>query len=364
MKVMLTKIKVAIRPLLVALVLAGLIGSSPAVAFTAQASPDAEQEGPWSFGIISDTQWTIKDADGNYLDDGYNTNTIATNIIKQVDAQFISAGVKLVVGVGDTVDWGSKANIDVRALYAQDLYNAGIAFYPLRGNHEAAEDPNYLDSGPELQYAFPQIGSGVNNDTPLAISATELITGSALTLNPPAARSGVTFTLGTNFSEPSDVNSANNSVSYAFQYNNATFMLLDQFNASGNYYTSTIPMQLQWIGDTLAGRPADTHAFVFTHKNLLGGNHKDNLFGGPITPADAEAGADAGDGNKMDTQKLFCRGAPTVHREAAGRERLPRRDAGQQGPLRHLRPRPPSLSVGRHQPGRTQPGRPVDHRIR
>ncbi len=229
----------------------------------------------WSFGVIADTQWTK-------ADDGYNPNTVAANIIKQVDQQFINAGVKFVVAMGDTVDVGSKVSIDSRALYAQDLYNAGIGFYPLRGNHEASEDPNYLDSGPEFQYAFPQIGTGVNNNTPLSIT-TAIITATDLISNPPAARMGLTFTVGTDFSEPTAVNTANESVSYAFQYGNATFMLLDQFDGSGNYYNSTIPQQQSWISNTLAGRPADTHAFVFSHKNLLGGNHKDNLFGGPIT---------------------------------------------------------------------------------
>ena len=38
--------------------------------------------------MISDTQWTV-------ADDGYNPNTVAANIIKQIDQQFINAGVKL-----------------------------------------------------------------------------------------------------------------------------------------------------------------------------------------------------------------------------------------------------------------------------
>jgi UDP-N-acetylmuramyl pentapeptide synthase len=113
-------------------------------------SPAKQQA--WSFGVISDTQWTI-------VDDGYNPNTVGANIIKQIDQQFIQAGVDLVVAVGDTVNVGSQLNIDTRALYAQDLYNAGVGFYPLRGNHEAAEDPNYKNSGLELRYAFPQIGT-------------------------------------------------------------------------------------------------------------------------------------------------------------------------------------------------------------
>jgi hypothetical protein len=242
-------------------------------------SPAKQQA--WSFGVISDTQWTI-------VDDGYNPNTVAANIIKQIDQQFIQAGVDLVVAVGDTVNVGSQLNIDTRALYAQDLYNAGVGFYPLRGNHEAAEDPNYKNSGLELRYAFPQIGTGVNNSTPSDITPA-LIPDPDLTNDPPAAKTGHTFTVGTNFSEPTAVNYRNNSVSYSFRYKNATFMLLDQFDVNGDYYPSTIADQQPWIDSVLASRPTNTQAFVFTHKNILGGNHKDNMFGqnyGPDDPGD------------------------------------------------------------------------------
>ena len=80
----------------------------------------------WSFGIISDTQWTK-------TDDGYNPNTVAAWIIKKIDQEFIEAGVDLVIAVGDTVNNGTPENIETRALYAQDLYDAGIGFYPPQG---------------------------------------------------------------------------------------------------------------------------------------------------------------------------------------------------------------------------------------
>jgi hypothetical protein len=143
----------------------------------------------------------------------------------------------------------------------------------------------------------------MNNNTPADIT-TALIPAGDLANNPPAAKRGRTFTVGTNFSEPTTVNQANNSQSYSFRYANATFMLLDQFDVNGNYYNSTIPQQQQWISDTLSTRPANTHAFVFIHKNILGGNHKDNMFGGNIVPANPAAGKDPGDGNGMDISKL------------------------------------------------------------
>jgi hypothetical protein len=265
---------------LVTIVALSLILCACNINFTSQtANSSSASARPWSFGVISDTQWTVPD-------DGYNPNTTAANIIKQVDRQFINAGIKLVVAVGDTIDKPSKVNINTRALYAQDLYNADIGFYPLRGNHEAAEDPTYLDSGLEFQHAFPQIGTGVNNNTPEDIT-TAIIPAGDLANNSPATKTGGIFTVGSNFSMPTAVNAANKSLSYSFQYSNATFMLLDQFDGSGNYYNSSVPLQQPWISDTLSRRPTNTHAFVFIHKNILGGNHKDNMFGSQLPKYDA-----------------------------------------------------------------------------
>ena len=74
--------------------------------------------------------------------------------------------------------------------------------------------------------------------------------------------------------------------------------MLDQFQ-SPDYYTShIIPEQQDWISSTLSGRPANTQAFAFTHKNILGGNHKDNMFGSQIPKFDTS-------GNPVTTSPLF-----------------------------------------------------------
>jgi hypothetical protein len=247
-----------------------------------------QRTGAWKFGVIGDSQWTE-------TDDGKNPNTVAANIIKEVDSQFIAAGVRLVVAIGDMLDTAGQVNDYTRALYAQDLYNAGIGFYPTRGNHEAADwATSYTGSSADFRHAYPQIVpgplAGLNNHTPGDIT-TALIPGADMTNNPPAAATGSPFPVGVNFSAPTAANLANDSVSYAFDYNNATFMLLDQFQ-SPDYYTSHIPEQQAWIDSTLASRPAHTHAFVFTHKNILGGSHKDNMFGGGL---DFDDGGDPGD---------------------------------------------------------------------
>ena len=222
---------------------------------------------PWSFGVIADTQWDV-------ADDGRNPNTVPADIIRQVDAEFIAKGVKLVVAVGDTMDKVSKVSTDTRALYVQDLYNAGIAFYPLRGNHDAAVP----DSGEEFIRVYPQIGTGLNNITPEDIVAADIIPAGDLKANPPEKQKGKPFVLGGNFSSPA-TNALYKSVSYSFDYNNVRFVLLDQFDNSGNTKNSTIAEQMDWISGRLSDPKRPANAIVFGHKNLLGGGHKDNLFG-------------------------------------------------------------------------------------
>jgi hypothetical protein len=104
----------------------------------------------WSFGVMADNQWAATP------DDGFNPNTVPVDIIKQVDAEFIARGVKFVIDVGDTVDTASNANLDTTAVFRQDLYNAGIGFFPLRGSHEAGTP----GSGSEWSRVFPQMFRG------------------------------------------------------------------------------------------------------------------------------------------------------------------------------------------------------------
>ncbi|HEX2768352.1 MAG TPA: metallophosphoesterase, partial [Geobacteraceae bacterium] len=86
----------------------------------------------WKFGVMSDTQWIG-------TDDGKNPNSVSVDIIKAVNQEFINKGVKFVVQVGDLCDNGSvPAGEDTRAAFAQDLYNAGIGFFPFRGNHDSS----------------------------------------------------------------------------------------------------------------------------------------------------------------------------------------------------------------------------------
>ncbi len=232
---------------------------------------------PWKFGIISDTQWTI-------ADDGKNPNTCAVDIINQVNEQFIKERVKLVVQVGDlcnsttdpvTHTYGNAPE-DTRATFAQALYNAGIAFYPLRGNHDSA----YQAAG-EFVRIYPQTQTGLNNNTPAdALLYTD-------DYGAPPKVKGHPFVLGANFSSPNDDMKG---LTYSFDYKNARFVLIDQFGSpDGTAYTTD--SQQPWITGRLAARPVATHAFVFSHKGLITEDHADNLFGS--NPASDPEGTDA-----------------------------------------------------------------------
>jgi hypothetical protein len=197
----------------------------------------------FTFGVMSDTQWK-----SNL--DGQNPGTVAVGIAKQVQQQFINAKVDFVIQVGDLVDSYSDANMTVRADTAKMLYDAGIGFFVLRGNHESSSSAaNYVP------IAFPQTTTGVFTRS-----------------------DGTSFSLGSNFSSPFD---SLQGLSYSFDYQNARFVLLDQFtrkDGSGSTNDNIVD-QVSWIDQRLDTKGADNHAFVFSHKGLITANHVDSLFG-------------------------------------------------------------------------------------
>jgi hypothetical protein len=210
---------------------------------------------PWSFGVMSDTQWTCATDPASQ-----NPNAVAVSIINQLNQQFIQKRVKFVIQVGDLTENGNDADIEVRATAAQALYNAGIGFFPMRGNHET--------------YASPGNGYGI----------------AAVQANFPQTR-GQMHTFGaTHFSSPTDVSPYLDGMSYSFDYNNARFVILDDWvtpdkgpvvNPTGYPYGWSIADQQEWISGRLKKTPRrPAHAFVFSHQNLMGENHQDCLFTG------------------------------------------------------------------------------------
>ncbi|MFV0436430.1 MAG: metallophosphoesterase [Desulfopila sp.] len=194
------------------------------------------------FGIMADTQWKA-DLDGE------NPNTVAVGIIRQLNEQFIEAGVKFVIQVGDLTDKGDNPGaMATRAEAAQELCDNGIGFYPLRGNHESSQNAALLFQG-----LYPQtVGAG-----------------------------GCGAAGAVNFSSPFATLAG---LSYSFDYDTTRFVLIDQFTRTDgtNYQDSSnnnLLDQLQWIEARLSGKDADANGFVFSHKNLIGANHVDTIFG-------------------------------------------------------------------------------------
>lgn len=264
--------------LLAAVVLAILAAAIPSIAWGEV----------WRFGIVADTQWNVPN-------DGQSPNSIPAGIIQQIHREFIRQNVRFVIAVGDLVDKANQDSVDARALYVQDLYNAGIGFYPLRGNHDAAwGGPN--GSGPEFQRIYPQGQNGRNNATPAFSAGLGVDTGIA---PQPKTRSD-TFVVGGNFSSPDVVcNGVSKAgLTYSFDYHDARCILLDQWEDSSSKSASTIEKQLDWIDARLADPNRPAHAFVFGHKNLLGARNKNNLFGNNIGKDDP------GDGNGVPFAQL------------------------------------------------------------
>ncbi len=243
---------------------------------------------------MSDTQWIGSD-------DGRNPKTVSVDIIKALNQQFINHGVKFVVQVGDLVDstGSSQSSVatteDTRAAFAQDLYNAGIGFFPLRGNHDAINLSGY-----EFKRIYPQTTSGMMNLTPGDVFH---VANADAVGQPFPLVMGLPFVIGTNFQTPSpSITGGNNwtGLSYSFDFANATFVLLDQFTPlqsdptstlSRNPFAGAIDLQQPWIDSVLSIRPSNTHAFVFGHKGLITENHVDTLFGSD--PSQDPAGQNA-----------------------------------------------------------------------
>ncbi|MDD2310103.1 MAG: twin-arginine translocation signal domain-containing protein [Desulfuromonadaceae bacterium] len=272
----------------------GGCGSSSTTAAAPKVAAAVPSKTAWKFAVMNDTQWTQND-------DGKNPDSTPVDIITKLNQEFINHDVKFVVQTGDLTDDASSTKtytvnkivdgvtttythtnieaVDTRALFAQALYNAGIGFFPLRGNHEDEDD-----SATEIQRIFPQTQNGQMNATPADVLS---MTNPDADLMPSPVKSGTTFTVGSNFSSPSsDINNLKG-LSYSFDYGNTRFVLLDQFappdnkNLDGSDFSTktAIAAQQGWIDTALAGKPSGGHAFVFSHKGLLTQSHIDVLFG-------------------------------------------------------------------------------------
>ena len=247
------------------------------VAPEAEATPPADTS--WSFAVMGDTQWTISD-DPAVLND----SRVSGSFIEQMNQQFINMGVKFVIQVGDLTDTGTTEGIEARAAYAQTLYDAGIGFFGMRGNHETyaaiyGETANGFCIE-AIQTNFPQ-NQGLGDN----------LFGA------------------TNFSSPTNDSYPNmaaelNGISYAFDYddgdgNSATFVIYDtwetplqsevlysvDWHGLGIFfidynYGYRVEYQQPWISERLDATTRGTeHAFIFSHQPLIAADHSDSPFG-------------------------------------------------------------------------------------
>ena len=211
---------------------------------------------------MADTQWDENDST--------EPMSCATTIIDALNEQFIQHDCKFVIQVGDLIDkeeMNDERCLPTREEHCQALYDAGIGFFPCRGNHESTQEAAY-----EMLELFPQmLGEG------------DLLCGA------------------TNFSSPvidaSDdyPNGVLNGLTYKFDCNNVRFVFVDQCTRLDGsnvpqdedntkyVFTNNGIDQVDWVDSVISDRDEDQHAIFFTHKNLIGGNHKDNLFGDTLT---------------------------------------------------------------------------------
>ena len=215
---------------------------------------EALSETAWCFGVMADTQWKESD------DATEAASTCALRIINALNEQFIGHGCKFVIQVGDLVNDESKdghRNLPYRAEACQALYDKGIGFFPVRGNHESS-----AKAAAEMRAYFPQMsGEGGN------------VVGA------------------TNFTSPFDLLKG---LSYSFDFDNVRCVFIDQFvrpdgsengtNYNGeSSYNNNLLDQIDWVEQVLSSKSSDQHAFVFGHKNLIGQNHKDVITGANLT---------------------------------------------------------------------------------
>ena len=219
---------------------------------------------PWKFGVMGDTQWTTADPAGE------NPSTVAVSIIEQVNRQFIDAGVKFVIQVGDLSDDGRELSQEVRAEAARPLIDAGIGFFAVRGNHECKGGKRNGYGATGFRTRFPQSRDGAF-----------------------MTREGRSYRVGSNFSSPVEISRELDGLSYSFDFGEGKewvrFVMIDNWPLPGRLISNstkypsgyTVADQQAWISERLdlteRGAP---HAFVFSHQPVLGQNHQDTLFSG------------------------------------------------------------------------------------
>lgn len=279
---------------------------------------------PWSFGVMADTQWTVGEDPS-----GENPEYVSAALARAFQQQFINAGVKLVVQVGDLTDRAGDEGFVARAAAAQPLLDAGIGFFPLRGNHETygylyGRDPDWNVNVPGWRAAFPQtqgmgtVYGATNFSAPdiddlaglsysfdyanqtgsarfviVDVEATKFIYSSVqdhpvygeawfylgwTVYKATATVPGGSIPEGAYFRIASSGLPSTNFYGYESYWPFADYIAKEKYDISGTEYWPG--MQQEWIAQRLDKSTRGTeHAFVFSHRGLMGANHADGFFG-------------------------------------------------------------------------------------
>ncbi len=295
----------------------------------------------WSFGVMGDTQWTVGEDPT-----GMNPEYVSAALAGAIQQQFIDSGVKFVIQTGDLTDRAGNEGLKARAEAAQPLYDFGVGFFPIRGNHETygymyGRDPDWDLNIPAFRSNFPQtqgMGNtfGANNfsspdiDELLGLSYS-FDYGSQgsnarfvfvdveetywkITEAPvdPVYGQSYYYVFWTIFKATADgptglpegtwfrISSSGKPSTNFYGFDTGT---VTGYNPNGDYYpldtwalrakydseeTNFWPgAQQEWVSSRLDKSARGTeHAFVFSHRPMMGANHVDGFFGADpsVTP--------------------------------------------------------------------------------
>lgn len=251
----------------------------------------------WSFGVMADTQWTLGVPGAEVDPEGTNPFTMSDSIARQIRERFVMHGVRFAFQLGDMSNWAGDDAHRYQGEAAQMLYDAGIGFFPIRGNHEEygfwfGLDADFDCNTPAFLEAFPQT-RGLSH----TFGATNFSSPEELI---PFDYTGAYGSSSRVYAPNDDLEGLSYSFDYGTAGGNARFVLLDtntlryefvDLNGNGqvdgnevfgiNYVSG---QQQNWISARLdKATRGTTHAFVMSHRGIMGANHSDGIFGSSWT---------------------------------------------------------------------------------
>lgn len=171
---------------------------------------------PWRFIAVGDTRGSS------------STAPINNTVLSEIASEIVRQGATFVIVPGDLVYSGTSASFQSWKDIMAPVYNAGIAVYPVLGNHDANDVPDFIST----------FGGDIPDNGP-----------------------------------PGEVDRT-----YAIQYDNVLVLALDTYAHVGRVNQS-------WIDDVLSTNTSP-HVFAFGHMPAFKANHTDSL---DDYPADRDA---------------------------------------------------------------------------